>query len=61
MAKGSVFRASCFYMGKEHKRKQLSAFHLKAKLAVCIRRQCLVPDYLENYHGLRNTCDKSTK
>ena len=49
MAKGSVLRARVFIWVKNIQRKQLSAFHLKAKLAVCIRRQCLVPGYLENW------------
>ena len=46
---------------KNIQRKQFSASDLKAKLGVFIRRQCLVPDCLENYHVIRNTCDKCTK
>ena len=49
------------FIGKEHTQKQFPASHLKAKLGVYIRRQCLVPDCLENYHVIGNTCDKRTK
>ena len=61
MDKGNMFGARGFLWVKNIQRKQLSASHLKAKLGVYIRRHCLVPGYLENYHVLRNTCDKRTK
>ena len=61
MGKGNVFGVRGFLWVKDIQRKQSSASHLKAKLGVYIRRQCLVPDCLENYHVIRNTCDKRTK